>query len=132
MAMQTLPLLLRLPEKSGYGSGMALVTLDPAGLLAGDNSTHKGEVLAFNTEKGQHLVFYDDGEDEWVDLSLQHVTWHEHARGVTVAHGLPAGDSRYVKHSVRAALNGLLLCPASCLIRLKLRHCRAPKEKEVM
>ncbi len=49
-------------------------------------------MLAFNAEKGQHLVFYDDGEDEWVDLSLQHVTWHEHVRGVTVAHGLPAGE----------------------------------------
>ena len=53
---------------------------------------HKGEVLAYNAEKGHHLVFYDDGEDEWVDLSLQHVTWHEHVRGVTVAHGLPAGN----------------------------------------
>ena len=49
-------------------------------------------MLTFDAEKGQHLVFYDDGEDEWVDLSLQHVTWHEHVRGVTVAHGLPAGE----------------------------------------
>lgn len=61
-------------------------------MLAGDSSVHKGEVLAYNAEKGHHLVFYDDGEDEWVDLSLQHVTWHEHVRGVTVAHGFPAGD----------------------------------------
>lgn len=61
-------------------------------LPAGDNSVHKGEVLAYDAEKGQHLVFYDDGEDEWVDLSQQPVTWQEHVRGVTVAHGLPAGD----------------------------------------
>lgn len=74
------------------------VSLDNAGVPVGDNSTHKGEVLAFDAEKGQHLVFYDDGEDEWVDLSLQHVTWQEHVRGVTVAHGLPAGDSLPAPH----------------------------------
>lgn len=59
---------------------------------AGDGSAHKGEVLAYNAEKGQHLVFYDDGEDEWVDLGQAGVAWQEHARGVTIAHGLPAGQ----------------------------------------
>ena len=59
---------------------------------AGDTTMHSGEVLAFDKEKGQHLVFYDDGEDEWVDLLAQPVTWQDHARGVTIAHGLPAGE----------------------------------------
>ena len=66
-------------------------------------------MLAFNAEKGQHLVFYDDGEDEWVDLSLQHVAWHEHARGVTVAHGLPAGDPRSVIDALCTATQHRLL-----------------------
>ena len=100
--------------RRAYGSGDAYTFLILLGFVAGDNSTHKGEVLAFNAEKGQHLVFYDDGEDEWVDLSLQHVTWHEHVRGVTVAHGLPAGK----------ALAARLLChvcPAEIAIRIAVQ-----------
>ena len=63
---------------------------------------HSGEVLAYDKEKGQHLVFYDDGEDEWVDLLAQPVTWQEHVRGVTIAHGLPAGEPWSLQESAQA------------------------------
>ena len=76
-----------------YRGSLALMTLSITAMVpAGDNTMHNGEVLAFDKEKGQHLVFYDDGEDEWVDLLAQPVTWQDHARGVTIAHGLPAGE----------------------------------------
>ena len=55
---------------------------------------HRGEILAFKAESGQHQVFYEDGEDEWVDLAAQHVaSWQEPVRGVVTAPGLPEGLS---------------------------------------
>lgn len=56
---------------------------------------HRGEVLAYKEENGQHQVFYEDGEDEWVDLAAQKVaTWQEPVRGVASAPGLPEGSPR--------------------------------------
>lgn len=56
---------------------------------------HRGEILAFKAESGQHQVFYEDGEDEWVDLAAQHVaSWQEPVRGVVTAPGLPEGLSQ--------------------------------------
>ncbi|CAL8467270.1 g6807 [Coccomyxa elongata] len=58
----------------------------------GDGTMHRGEVLAYKEENGQHQVFYEDGEDEWVDLAAQKIaTWQEPVRGVVSAPGLPEG-----------------------------------------
>lgn len=50
-------------------------------------------MLAYKEENGQHQVFYEDGEDEWVDLAAQQgkLTWQEPVRGLITAPGLPAG-----------------------------------------
>ncbi|KAK9916747.1 hypothetical protein WJX75_006528 [Coccomyxa subellipsoidea] len=62
--------------------------------FAGDGTVHRGEILAFKAESGQHQVFYEDGEDEWVDLAAQHVaSWQEPVRGVVTAPGLPEGTA---------------------------------------
>ncbi len=61
---------------------------------SGDGTVHRGEILAFKEESGQHQVFYEDGEDEWVDLAVQKVdSWQEPVRGVVTAPGLPEGAS---------------------------------------
>ncbi len=62
---------------------------------AGDGTMHRGEVLAYKEENGQHQVFYEDGEDEWVDLAAQKIaTWQEPVRGVVSAPGLPEGSQK--------------------------------------
>lgn len=43
---------------------------------AGDGRWHRGEVLCYDVQRKRHLVMYDDGEDEWVDLSEEEVVWH--------------------------------------------------------
>jgi hypothetical protein len=61
--------------------------------LPGDGTEHRGEVLAYKAETGQHQIFYEDGEDEWVDLAAQKgkLTWQEPVRGLITAPGLPPG-----------------------------------------
>lgn len=75
---------------------------------------HRGEILAYKSETGQHQVFYEDGEDEWVDLAAQKVkSWQAPARGLVTAPGLPEGQLTFSQRAlqdsvvcVHLALNG--------------------------
>ena len=51
-----------------------------------------GEVLAWREDQGQHHVLYDDGEEEWVELSAETgVVWQGAQRGTSVSPGIPEG-----------------------------------------
>ncbi len=39
-------------------------------LFAGDSRHYAGWVLAHDADTGKHNILYDDGEDEWADLSV--------------------------------------------------------------
>jgi len=69
--------------------------------LSGDGTVHRGEILAYKSETGQHQVFYEDGEDEWVDLAAQKVkSWQAPARGLVTAPGLPEGQFMIAQHAL--------------------------------
>lgn len=75
---------------------------------AGDGTKHRGEILAYKEENGQHQVFYEDGEDEWVDLAAQKIaTWQEPVRGVVSAPGLPEGSP---KEHLRQLSSSVIWC----------------------
>eukprot|EP00884_Botryococcus_braunii_P019151 jgi/Botrbrau1/591/Bobra.0010s0056.1 len=52
---------------------------------------YRAEVLAFN-ENGFHHLLYQDGEDEWVDLSREAVQWLTSAPLEPLGAGLPPGQ----------------------------------------
>lgn len=45
-------------------------------IRAADKLWYLGEIISYNSSKGLHLVLYDDGEDEWVDLPNELIAWH--------------------------------------------------------
>ena len=61
----------------------------------GDGQRYFGEVLAYDSKRSSHLVLYDDGEHEWVQLHKEDAQWlHRLPRGSTTAVGLPHGKQR--------------------------------------
>ena len=66
------------------------------GSCTGDGTQHTGEVLAYKASSGKHLLFYEDGEDEWVDLAAQgNAAWREPDPAAPPATaGLPEGGRR--------------------------------------
>lgn len=62
--------------------------------LAATQEQYRGEVIGFRKEDGgQHLVLYDDGEDEWIDVSQEEPVWQAPLPGPSAcpAPGLPPG-----------------------------------------
>ncbi|CAD7694915.1 unnamed protein product [Ostreobium quekettii] len=59
---------------------------------AGDGQYHEAEVLAYDKRRKVHLVWYHDGEQEWLDMGSESVVWGDTARGCTFAAGLEAGE----------------------------------------
>lgn len=61
-----------------------------------------GEVLAYN--KGRHLVLYQDGEDEWLELAKETILWHSLYRANSLnkqpAGLLPDGKPPKGRHAV--------------------------------
>jgi len=58
----------------------------------------QGRILAFDAAKPQqHLVLWDDGEHEWINVAQEHLTWHAGERGQNPGFGagLPAGASSF-------------------------------------
>jgi hypothetical protein len=45
-------------------------------IRAADKLWYLGEIIAYKASNGLHLVLYDDGEDEWVDLPNELIAWH--------------------------------------------------------
>ncbi|KAK9810501.1 hypothetical protein WJX72_011850 [[Myrmecia] bisecta] len=72
--------------------GAAAVGWRVAVLFVGDGKRYSGEVLAYNAKDKRHLVLYDDGEDEMLNLSMEAVHWLSARNGKSVAAGLPPGE----------------------------------------
>lgn len=74
------------PHGEAAVGGRLLVRFNPTGEMFG------GEVLAWREDQGQHHVLYDDGEEEWVDLSTETgLVWQGAQRGNSVSPGIPEG-----------------------------------------
>lgn len=56
--------------------GKALSVYWPA-----DDAWYSGTVTNHNSSNGQHLVKYDDGEEEWVLLAHERVRWNKNNKG---------------------------------------------------
>ena len=40
-----------------------------------DNQCHEGQLIAYKSETDQHHILYLDGEDEWLKLGQESMTW---------------------------------------------------------
>lgn len=59
------------PEQSGKGHGKEIVGLRCKVFWADDKTWYKGDITQHDASKGKHLVEYEDGETEWLDLSQE-------------------------------------------------------------
>lgn len=59
---------------------------------AANGQYYEGEVLAYCKRRRAHLLWYKDGEVEWLDFAKEHVIWGEHARGCAFPAGLAEGE----------------------------------------
>ncbi|KAK9832914.1 hypothetical protein WJX74_001631 [Apatococcus lobatus] len=77
-----------LPQGQAAVGGRLLVRFNPTGEMFG------GEVLAWSECQKQHHVLYDDGEEEWMNLSAEDgLVWQGAQRGTSVSPGIPEGQS---------------------------------------
>ena len=89
---------------------------EPPRACAGDGTAHTGEVLAYKEASGQHLLFYEDGEHEWVHLHRQPAaSWQPPLPGAAPALGLLEGAV-----PLFAACSHLLMLPIHLWHRM---HC---------
>lgn len=58
-----------------------------------DGVWYPAEILAYNSSTALHHVLYLDGEDEWLDLLQEHVTWYRPARHTYTSAGLCSDDN---------------------------------------
>lgn len=61
-------------------------------LWEADGRFHYGEVLAYNEHKHKHHILFDDGEDEWVQLTKEAKVWRHKGRGASLPAGLAQGE----------------------------------------
>ena len=62
-------------------------------LFDGDGQWYRGEVVGWDGRRGRALLLYDDGEDEWVELEQEALTWHCQLAGHSgVYPGLRGGE----------------------------------------
>ena len=82
-------------SKAGkYGSEGRKGESEIASPLAGDCKEYQGRIIAFNSETNRHLVLWEDGEDEWIDIQKEVLTWHaDRSKSTGFSAGLPAGWS---------------------------------------
>eukprot|EP00873_Tetraselmis_striata_P037975 jgi/Tetstr1/458239/TSEL_044727.t1 len=62
-------------------------------LWEADGAYHHGEVLAYIDHKHKHHILYDDGEDEWIQLTKEAKVWRHKGRGASLPAGIAQGDS---------------------------------------
>ena len=56
-------------------------------------------MLAYKADTGRHLVLWEDGEDEWIDISKEQLTWHsDRGKSSGYSTGLPAGEHHPALH----------------------------------
>ena len=72
-------------------------------------------MLAYDRSRGAHHVLYEDGEDEWLKLPAEVVSWQRGAPGGTLGAGLsvgafPIGLSGMQAFRTECALKALLKC----------------------
>lgn len=61
-------------------------------LFDGDGQWYRGEVVGYDPRRGRALILYDDGEDEWVELGQEELTWHCQLAGHSgIYPGVPRG-----------------------------------------
>ena len=66
--------------------------------MTGDGRIYTGRVVAYSAAKGRHHLLYDDGEDEWVDITKEPLTWHaDRPRNSNVRAGLPEGMRHFLQ-----------------------------------
>lgn len=58
-----------------------------------DGNWYSGEVLAYNVKNGLYHVLYMDGEDEWLSLREEYVTWYKPARHTYTSAGLCSDET---------------------------------------
>ncbi len=62
-------------------------------LFDGDGQWYRGEVIGYDAATSRALLLYDDGEDEWVDLGQEELSWHCQLAGHSgVYPGVPRGE----------------------------------------
>lgn len=72
-------------------------------MLTGDGKQLHGRVLVFKPETERHLVLWEDGEDEWLDINKEQLTWHSDKGKLNgYGTGLPAGVRPF---HIESALN---------------------------
>lgn len=54
---------------------------------------YEGEILAYCKKRKLHLVWYKDGEVEWLDLGKESIIMGDHARGCSIRAGIADGES---------------------------------------
>ncbi|WIA16327.1 hypothetical protein OEZ85_013026 [Tetradesmus obliquus] len=76
------------PPISGPGAvGWRLLLYWPA-----DQAWHEAEVLSHDEARRQHHLLFLDGEEEWADLSREHVVWLRATRPGALSAGIVTGD----------------------------------------
>ena len=77
-----------IPQGEAAVGGRLLIKFAPTGDMFG------GEVLAWNERKKRHHILYDDGEEEWVNLSSEKsLVWQGPQRGSSISPGIPEGTA---------------------------------------
>ena len=95
---------------------------------AGDHKQYQGRILAYKADTKRHLVLWEDGEDEWVDVGEEELTWHcDRGKSSGFSTGLPVGEdltaiqmlqwSCTCQRSIGPAKFGLKVCDYC------MRHC---------
>lgn len=64
-------------QPAAHSAHPALTLFQVSVLFDGDGQWYRGEVLAYNSQRGRHLVLYEDGEDEWLALERESLAWHK-------------------------------------------------------
>ena len=88
---------------------------------AGDNQMFQGRILAYDAAKPQqHLVLWDDGEHEWIDVSQEQLTWHAGDRGQNPGFGagLPAGKL-FAPHIITSQSRGVIFKTDDSLVETR-------------
>lgn len=62
-------------------------------LCVGDGCVYEGRIISYTAGNGKHRILWQDGEDEWVTLASEDLTWLRNNKKVPgYMAGLPGGD----------------------------------------
>ncbi|PRW60087.1 Histone-lysine N-methyltransferase ATX2 [Chlorella sorokiniana] len=76
-------------------------------LFDGDGQWYRGEIVGYDPRRGKALLLYDDGEDEWIALEGEELTWHCQLAGPS---GIYPGLGRGLEPPVGRSAVGWRVC----------------------